>query len=304
MVPTPTVPRTDSTGAPRARLAPPPPPPTDEALAAQARAGSAEAFEELVRRYQVPLLRFLHRRGPQQAEDALQETFLRAYRYLGSYRDGRPFKPWLFTIAHRLSIDAARRSARPVPEPESEVGENPADRAARAEAAERLWADVRRALGDAAYTAVWLHYAESLPPRQVAAVMGRSWVWWADDAAPRPPPAGRGDRIAERGPPCVRSIRTIRLNGSATPPRPWSPRSRRPSTRGSCAGSAARPHRPRPLATLGGRRPCVCWAWRPSPRWWCWPSGSPRRWHDEPRSPSQLCRPCRPCRRGQTRLPR
>ena len=148
---------------------------TDEALAAAARGGSAAAFEELVRRYQLVLLRFLQRRVPREAEDVLQEAFLRAYRALPSYRDGRPFKPWLFTIAYRLAVDTTRRPRLAV-----NVDADPVAAAVdpgRAEAAEHLWAAVRRAVGDEPFTAVWLHYADGLPPREVAAVMGRSGAW-------------------------------------------------------------------------------------------------------------------------------
>ncbi len=164
-----------------APLSPPTPAAADEELARAARTGSAAAFEELVRRYQVPLLRFLRRRSPREAEDVLQETFLRAYRSLHQYRDGWPVKPWLFTIAYRASVDAGRRPAGPRGlAGECDPGDTrpgPADRAERADSAGRLWAAVRAALADDPFTAVWLHYADGLPPRQVAAVMGRSPVW-------------------------------------------------------------------------------------------------------------------------------
>jgi RNA polymerase sigma-70 factor, ECF subfamily len=47
------------------------------------------------------------------AEDATQETFLRAWRAAASYDPGRPFTPWLFTIARRTAIDVLRRESRP-----------------------------------------------------------------------------------------------------------------------------------------------------------------------------------------------
>jgi RNA polymerase sigma-70 factor, ECF subfamily len=157
---------------------------SDEELAASARAGSLEALEELVRRYQVPLLRFL-RRGPcpREAEDVLQEAWLRAMRSLDAYRPGRPFKPWIFTIAYRLAVDAARkRSPASLEAVESSMTTparalGPAERVERAEWAERFWAAVRQALGDEGFAAAWLHYGESMPPREVAAVLGRSQVW-------------------------------------------------------------------------------------------------------------------------------
>jgi RNA polymerase sigma-70 factor (ECF subfamily) len=50
---------------------------------------------------------------PGLAEDATQETFLRAWRAASSYDPSRPLGPWLFTIARRTAIDVHRREARP-----------------------------------------------------------------------------------------------------------------------------------------------------------------------------------------------
>jgi RNA polymerase sigma-70 factor (ECF subfamily) len=156
------------------------PPASDEVLASRAAAGSVAAFETLARRYQAVLLRFLQRRSPREAEDVLQEAFLRAYRSIGSYRPGRPFKPWLFTIAYRLAVDAGRRSGprlADLADAPADAGPGPLEQLASQESAERLWAIVRASLGKEPFTAVWLHYADDLSPRQVAAVMGRSQVW-------------------------------------------------------------------------------------------------------------------------------
>jgi len=152
-------------------------------LAASAQSGSLQALEELVRRYQVPLLRFL-RRGPcpREAEDVLQETWLRAMRSLDRYRLGKPFKPWIFTVCYRLAVDASRKRppAASLDEnncPNASPAPDPAARLERAEWAERFWLTVRRELGDACFTVAWLHYGESLPPREVASVLRRSQVW-------------------------------------------------------------------------------------------------------------------------------
>lgn len=47
------------------------------------------------------------------AEDATQETFLRAWRAASTYQPDRPLAPWLLTIARRTAIDVQRREARP-----------------------------------------------------------------------------------------------------------------------------------------------------------------------------------------------
>jgi RNA polymerase sigma-70 factor (ECF subfamily) len=158
-------------------------PSTDEALATAARAGSLDAFDQLVRRHQVPLLRFLQRKSPtpREAEDLLQESFLRAYQSLDKFQDGYAFKPWLFTLAYRLAISAARKaSVRLVDQPIDSISSRHGDPSPDVEEAEnrsRLWGIVRDTLGEEVFTAVWLFYVEAIPPKQIATIMGRTWVW-------------------------------------------------------------------------------------------------------------------------------
>ena len=93
--------------------------PSNEDLAGRAQAGCMSSFEELMRRFQVPLLHFLRRVGPNfDAEDVLQETFLRAFAQLDRYHSRWRFSTWLFTIARRTSINFHRR---PVPAADMEA---------------------------------------------------------------------------------------------------------------------------------------------------------------------------------------
>ena len=68
-----------------------------------AKAGSADAFADLVLRYRDRLLRFLLTRCASyaDAEDALQDTLINAYRYLHSYDPRWRFSTWLYRIAIR-----------------------------------------------------------------------------------------------------------------------------------------------------------------------------------------------------------
>ena len=155
---------------------------TDNELACRAQAGSLGCFEELVRRYQVPLLRFLQRRSPNphDAEDVIQDAFLRAYQSIGSYRSDQPFKPWLFTIAYRLSIDTARRRRPAGPsfdEFTRETDNTPLEHASRNDSKDHLWQTVRRVLKDEPFATVWLHYGESMPTADIAKIIGRSQDW-------------------------------------------------------------------------------------------------------------------------------
>lgn len=74
---------------------------SDEALAARAAAGERAAFEILVRRYKEIVFRFIRRYigNWNDAYDVLQDAFLAAWLNLPRYDHGRPFLPWLYTIA-------------------------------------------------------------------------------------------------------------------------------------------------------------------------------------------------------------
>lgn len=77
------------------------------------RDGDRDAFEEVVDRYGLRLLRTarLILRDEALAEDAIQETFLKAWQRIGSLRDEDP-EPWLTRIAMNESISAYRRRHR------------------------------------------------------------------------------------------------------------------------------------------------------------------------------------------------
>ena len=81
---------------------------TDEALAAKAAAGDREAFETLVARYTGPLLAFCRHLMAEEAEDRVQEAFVRAFRNLGKFREPLRFSAWIHKIAQNLCIDALR----------------------------------------------------------------------------------------------------------------------------------------------------------------------------------------------------
>jgi RNA polymerase sigma-70 factor, ECF subfamily len=76
-----------------------------------ARAGDENAFADLVEAYQSPIYNLCYRMlgDAGEAEDAAQETFLRAYSQLASYDANRSFKTWLFSIANHHCIDRLRK---------------------------------------------------------------------------------------------------------------------------------------------------------------------------------------------------
>jgi RNA polymerase sigma-70 factor (ECF subfamily) len=82
----------------------------DPRTLARAREGDLGAFEDLVRQYQGDLWRFAYHftRDRTLADDATQETFLRAFRFLGGFRGDSRFTSWLFRIARNCAMDQLR----------------------------------------------------------------------------------------------------------------------------------------------------------------------------------------------------
>lgn len=80
----------------------------------RALAGDREAFGQLVRAYERPVYNLTYRMldDPAEAEDAAQETFLRAFNKLATYQPERKFVNWLLSIASHHCIDRLRRKSR------------------------------------------------------------------------------------------------------------------------------------------------------------------------------------------------
>jgi RNA polymerase sigma-70 factor, ECF subfamily len=78
------------------------------------RAGEAHAFDELVRRFLRGALAVAleYARDRDEAEDIVQETFIRTLRHLPRYNDQLAFRPWFFTILRNLGRNAAERRTR------------------------------------------------------------------------------------------------------------------------------------------------------------------------------------------------
>src|ERR1700676_4850396 len=89
--------------------------PADQAseldLISQARAGNAEAWGELYRRYAPAIFRFCRRAMPtrEDAEDATMDIFIKVRQKLSQYDASRPFSAWLYTVAANHCWDLLRR---------------------------------------------------------------------------------------------------------------------------------------------------------------------------------------------------
>ena len=88
---------------------------TDAALVAAAVGGGEAAFRELFRRHTPHLLQFVSRilgASAGEAEDVVQDTWLRAYPALVTFRNESSFSTWLCSVGLRASLDAMRRGKR------------------------------------------------------------------------------------------------------------------------------------------------------------------------------------------------
>ena len=113
---------------------------SDDRLVEVALAGDLRAFELLVQRYRDVVYRVASRiTGEDDADDVVQDTFLRAYHRLGRYRGGA-FRAWLLQIAHNAAVSQAERSkvgAVPLSAVEADAPEGRPTPADQVEARER-----------------------------------------------------------------------------------------------------------------------------------------------------------------------
>jgi RNA polymerase sigma factor (sigma-70 family) len=124
-------------------------------------------FERFYEEHRSDVLRLLRRRlGADRAEDAFQETFLRALRAYGRLDHGEHLRAWVLTIAQNVALDTLRR-ARPT----SELVDAAAD---DAEPAYAELAELTDGLGPKERAAVVLRYGYDLSYDQIASALGSS----------------------------------------------------------------------------------------------------------------------------------
>ena len=158
---------------------------TDEELVARSIGGDHDSFNELVKRWERPIFALAYRQigREEDARDVCQETFLRAYRALNSFRGQAKFSTWLYRIAINLCRDWMRRERRaPVVQTPEDVdlmdlaaaregSETIEDRVARhdlSRAVERAMA----LLPDEQRTAIVLKEYQGLTFREIADLVG------------------------------------------------------------------------------------------------------------------------------------
>lgn len=155
----------------------------DRELIRRTAAGDREAFDSLIERHQAAVHRYIRSivRQPASAEDALQETFLAAWRAAGSFRGEAGARPWLLAIARHASARQFRRRAGEPQEtvPLDELGrragwgadENPEALAMRRER-QRTLSDALDALAPEDREVIVLRDLEGLSGEEAARVLG------------------------------------------------------------------------------------------------------------------------------------
>ncbi len=153
----------------------------EEVWIREAQAGNKRSFSRLVEAYQRPVYNLTYRMlsSPEEAEDAAQETFLRAYARLAQYDPNHKFSTWLFSIANHHCIDRLRkRRATYVSIDENPVLENLEHAAPQPEAdvlSKELAAELQKLLDklDPDYrTPLVLRYWEDCSYEEIAEAMG------------------------------------------------------------------------------------------------------------------------------------
>jgi len=148
-----------------------------ETILVRCKGGDTEAYGAIVRTFEKRVTSFCIAllKDRVTAEEITQETFIRAYRYLGSFDTDRPFYPWLARIAFRLV--QTYRSRRPSELPlTSELDRpdgtaNPLEGLIRDEQSRALWQEVCD-LPAGERAAVILFYRQELSVAQVAEALG------------------------------------------------------------------------------------------------------------------------------------
>jgi RNA polymerase sigma factor (sigma-70 family) len=156
-------------------------PPAEAELVARARRGDADAYASLVTAHQEMAFRtaYLVVRDAAEAEDAAQEAFVRAYRALGRFRDGEPFRPWMLRIVVNAARNRRRAAGRRAGLQLRAEAAAPRDLTAASAEAAALAADRRRRLLDAVNAlppddrlVIGARYFLDLPEAEIATMAG------------------------------------------------------------------------------------------------------------------------------------
>ncbi|MBM3738198.1 MAG: RNA polymerase sigma factor [Acidobacteria bacterium] len=151
---------------------------TDQALASRVRAGDSGAFRHLVERHSRSVFRLAFRMtgSESDADDIVQDTFLRAFRQIETYEARSAFSTWIYRIAANCCLDMLRaRRRRPQELPEALVCEAPGpDRMALATEVRTTLSGALATLSDQERAAFLLRHFEGCSISQIGESLGIS----------------------------------------------------------------------------------------------------------------------------------
>ncbi|MEZ5471377.1 MAG: sigma-70 family RNA polymerase sigma factor [Marinicella sp.] len=149
---------------------------TEQQLIKKAQQGATDCFTQLVASYQLRLYSYLLGRCThhQEADDVLQETFIKAYQYLSSYNPQWQFSTWLFTIARRTigKYQAQYHNHQPIDDENWVTKQDPfaVDR-------ENIWQLIKNELNTKSYDVLWFFYVEQYSIKEIAQITQQSESW-------------------------------------------------------------------------------------------------------------------------------
>lgn len=153
---------------------------TDALIVRQAQQGDTAAYEELVRRYEMVAFRtaWLLLGDPEDARDATQTAFLKAWLHIGRVDETRSFKPWLLAIVANEARNRRRARgrwlARILPEDRVELlvesGLTPEHQIEQQDEAEAVLRELA-AMDESDRVTLWCRYVLDLTERETAEVM-------------------------------------------------------------------------------------------------------------------------------------
>lgn len=155
---------------------PPVRPPEDSELVAATLGGNPEAFATLVERYDRSVYHLAYRtmHDTEEARDATQEAFFKAYRSLSTFKPGAKFSTWIFAIAYHACCDRLNRrkrySSEPLPE-RADSSPGPAEAAIASDEARRLHTAIAL-LPEKYRTVITLYHLQGKQYDEIASVLG------------------------------------------------------------------------------------------------------------------------------------
>jgi len=148
---------------------------TDKELAQATACGGRGAFDEIVQRYcqQLTMFAVAKTANLEDAEDIVQETFLKAYQNIKSFDSKYSLKNWLLTITYRLIVSGYRKK-RPQRLSDEAVVQLAVDEP-NPQKNQWIWGAAGK-MGVEAFTALWLRYKQDMSISEIAKVMKKTEI--------------------------------------------------------------------------------------------------------------------------------